>query len=86
MLTDKAVLEQPRLTQSVRQVWLYRMIDAGWEFTFGEVCMFRHADEYKAQIALDEAWFLCILFWKTLEIPTPYNYRELAGRMHHGAR
>jgi len=74
VLTEKAVLEQSRMTQSVIQRWLCAMIDAGWEFSFSEGYLFRHADEHTVMINKDDAYFLCFVYWKTLQIPTPYDY------------
>ena len=77
-LTEEAILKQPRLTQSVVKAWLCRMIDAGWEGDFSDKGIaFDHADEY-VSITTETATRLLNVYWRRLEIPTPYNVDTVA--------
>lgn len=78
-LTDSDVLSEPRLTQSVLQAWVSRMIGAGWKLVFDSSAMFVHADEHNARISHSTAEKLAYVYWKTLKIPSPYNYLQLAS-------
>lgn len=78
-LNDSAVLSEPRLTQSVLQAWVSRMIGAGWKLVFDSGAMFVHADEHGARISHETAEKLAYVYWKTLKIPSPYNYLQLAS-------
>lgn len=75
-LSDKAVLESPRLTESITKAWLSRMIDAGWMMLFREPGMlFKHSDE-PVKISQSQAKRLLTVYWRLLLIPSPYNLDE----------
>ena len=78
MLTKKAAMSQPRLTQSVIQRWLHDMIGAGWCFRISvhdgdDNTVFYHADKHDAIVSYGRLESLCKLYWETGKIPDPYN-------------
>lgn len=86
MLTKKAAMKQPRITQSVIQRWLHDMIDAGWCFRLnhqggGDDAVFYHADDYLSSVDKSQMHTLCRVFWETGEIPSAYNVEELIDEM-----
>lgn len=76
-LSEESIIKEPRLTQSVVSAWICRMIDAGWNLAFRPEIMFYHADHHAAVIRHHEAEKLASIYWKTLIIPTPHDYKEI---------
>lgn len=75
-LTDEAILKEPRMTQSIIQKWIARMIDAGWQLTSHSKFMLVHADE-PVNITYEGAYELVVSYRYTLRIPTPYDVAEV---------
>jgi len=79
-LSELEILNSPRMTQAIISAWVARMIDAGWGIYFSENGMgFRHEDE-PVELSTPQAEGLLNVYWHRLEIPTPYNYLEVAKK------